>query len=591
MIKSQKIKKIILSLSAICSSLIIGLSMSVVAKASVKDQFLFPSEVEKNTYLGMQTQLARIMPADEDAKNYRYGVVFKETNTLIETNGYSFLPEKEGTYKCIYSYELDGEKYEYTYEIVASIKEGPVFRSEPNFPYAFVSGSTYTLPTIEAYDYTGGTKKNAEVKVTATLGGVPVTITDNKLVPISQNVGDKIDITYAATSAGKSEIIEKTIPIVNVYNQAGEVDMSKLFYQTGALKTYANDSCVGVTTTSDLDVQAVNLLAAEGLEVRFAFGENKEAEKLTLKMESLEDPSVALSLSFNKGKQSTFTKGTITLNNTQRKDYKFSDDGVIKVVFSESKSAFLGEANELLFDVDTDLQGGSFTGFPGGLVKVTLSIEDVYGTCDVNFYQINFQKLTNAKNDFVKPTLSSENKSSEAERGKEYVVKNIYAVDVIDPSASVDVCVLLRGQEIEYTFTKDGILSFTPDKAGSYTIKYSTCDKSDNEGDFTKIVFVKDQQKPELTVDKTPVKKAALNQTIKLPGATATDNDDVSGLSISLYIVSPTAEMRRIAIVKGDKLEETPYKFEDKGTYYVRYMVTDEYENFVIKEFKIVCGG
>ncbi len=584
-----KMKRIMLSLTALGAAVVVGASTATVVRASVKDYFLFPDEIAKNTYLGMQTSIARIMPADEDAENYRYGVFFKETNERIETDGYNFLPEKEGTYKCVYSYDIDEEKYEYTYEIAASVKEGPVFRSQPNFPYAFVSGAEYGLPVLEAFDYAGGTKKVATVSVSATIDGDPVTVSGNSFTPVAESVGDTVEIVYTATSGSKSENIKKTVPIVNVYNAVGEVDMSGLFYQTGAQKTYATESCVGVRTTSDTEVQFVNLLAAEGLEMRFGFGEKQEAEKLTLTFESLADPSVALSLSFTKS-NSASGKGIVTLNGRKSRDYKFNDSGIIKVGLQESRARFVRDANELLFEIDTDLQGGEFKGFPGGLVKVSARVENVYGTADVEFYQINLQMITNAKKDLVNPTLCIEDKTLETKLGETYEIRNLRAVDVIDPSAVLEVTVALGVQPVPFTFA-NGVLTFVPQTAGEYRFQYKTIDRSGKSGKFTLIVSVKDEVKPELNVSTAPAASVSINQLVDLPGVTATDNGGEDWLTISLYVMTPTGELRRIATADGGSLEGTQYQFTDKGTYIVRYMVMDEYQNFTIKDFKVVCGG
>ncbi len=589
MTKIAKIKKIAFSLTALCAAVVVGASTMTVARASVKEYFLFPDEIAKNTYLGMQTQIARVTPADEDAENYRYGVLFKETNELIETDGYSFLPEKEGTYKCVYSYEINGDKHEYTYEIVADVKDGPVFRAQPNFPYAFVSGSVYRLPQVEAYDYTGGGKKAATVQVAATIEGEPITVNDDAFTPVAEKVGDTVEIVYTATSGAKSEQVKTTVPVVHVYNEMNEVDMSGLFYQTGGQKTYANESCVGVRTTSDLEVQFANVLAAEGLEMRFGFGEKSEAEKITLTLESAADPSVALSLTFNKGKKAA-EKGTVLLNGKAKKDYKFAEDGVIKVVLEEGKARFLREGNEVLFDIDTDLAGGEFKGFPSGLVKVAFQVENVYGTCDIEFYQINLQMISNAKYDYVQPALASENKSAETGIGEKYTIGNIRAVDVIDPSATVEVKITLLGKPVVGEI-KDGTLTFIPEKAGAYAFKYTTTDRSYNSEDYTKIVYVRDEVNPELHLSKAPAESVTLNQKVKLPSATASDNGGGGGLTIALYVQTPTGEMRRIAKAQGDTLAETEYTFTDSGTYVVRYVVADEYENFSTVDYKVVCGG
>ncbi len=580
-------KRWLLWFLAVCSVFLIVAGINFKAQATDKERFILPKEIVKSVYVGTYANIARVMPSEENAENYHFGVINDTTGELVQTDGYRFVPEHAGKYKCVYSYESEGEKYEYTYLINAILSDAPVFLEEPNFPYAFVSGVTYELPRPVAYDYSGGDKKVAKVSVAARIGEKNLAVNENNITPESDNMGDRVTITYTAASASNSKIIEKSIPVVRVYKENG-VDMTGLFYQTDAQRVFADSDKITLTATNDMDVQFANLLSAEGLEIVTGFGARCEAERIVLRVESYYDPSVAFTLAFDKGRKAS-GNGEVILNGKERKKFEFSENQKLKLAVDNKKSRLLTDQNEVLFSVKTDLNGGQFTGFPDEMVKVSIKAEGVYGTCDLNIYQINLQMISNQTSDFVQPSLLTSDIGAEMMVGETIRMQYFAAVDVIDPCATVSVTASLMGTPVDIDVNENGSFSFTPEKAGSYMFRFITLDRSGNEGEYRKVMYVLDAEKPSLEVDGSIPDTVQPNKTLKLPSATASDNNGNDKLLVYVTIVYPSAQTRVIASATGGILSDAEFTFENAGKYFIRYIAVDEYDNFVLSEYKIEC--
>ena len=405
---------------------------------SLNDEFVIPGLIDKTGYVGETMELARVMPTDSTAKNYNF-VVLNNNNETVATDGYSFLPTSAGEYKCLYSYELDGKKYEYTYIVDVTVKDGPVFATSPVFPNAFLSGKNYKLPEIKAADYTSGSAVNAVVTTTVTYAGQEIPVTNGVFTPVYQNSTDKAVVTYTATSGGKSETYTVFVPVVKVTDEDGKLSMEELFARKGFEQARADEEKLIYTSTGDAEALFANKLIADGLDLEFGFGENNQAASIIVTMQSFEDPSVALTVEFKKGNRSSGT-GSVILNGTTQKAYEYSKGGTLRLTFDEDRKQFTGVDGNYLFDVLTDSKGGEFNGFPGGVVKLSIAVKNVYGVCDLNVFKVN-QYLNNSEKEMVTPELLLEEKTTEYKVGEVVTLANAVAYDVINPNAELRITV------------------------------------------------------------------------------------------------------------------------------------------------------
>ncbi len=583
----KKFRKIfIVALFSLCASCIVSVSVSSFAKADQQEAFYMPESISRAAYLGEKTEIARITPVQEDAEKYSYTVIRAATGERVATEGYSFVPEIAGEYKCIYYYEFGGEAQTYSYVILAEVKETPVFTRDANYPNAFIGNNKYSVDALSAFDYTTGEKAEAEVVVTAKCNDQEMAITDGVFTPTYNGEGSMVELKYVATyNDVRAEQIYK-IPVVNVY-QGNKVDMSGLFYSTGVSNTNVTTECASFTANRDAEIQYANILHANMMQFTFGFGEQCEGERIVFEMTSYLDPSVKLSLTFNKGKQNS-GEGTLVLNGNASRAWDFEEAALQTVVFDAANKKFTTGDGSILFEVNQDEGGGVFAGFADGLVKVSLRMEGVYGACDLNVYQINAQVITNDTEDYVSPSLVLGDMSLEATVGEKVVIKGLRAVDVVDPNATVTVKVSCMGKPVETTKNADGSYSFVPTQSGDYLMVFSTRDRSSNDGRYNKIVYVYDKQAPSIELKGSVPSTAKVGATLNAPDALAIDNEE--GVRLQVMVKTPSAAL----VLLADSADETlgsSFTFEEAGEYVLYYYATDACYNSDVKSFVIVCGG
>lgn len=284
----------------------------------------------------------------------------------------------------------------------------------------------------------------------------------------------------------------------------------------------------------------------------------------------------------------------------------------MRLSYSDAKKQFLGVGDEFLFDVTTDAQGGEFTGFPGGLVKVGIAVKNTYGTCDLDLYKVNRQRLSSSDREQIAPTLYMEEFNTEYAVGDTITLPAAYALDVVDPNAELRVTVSkgnttvkdLSGNEIEGVLVDPNKpISFKVEKSGNYRVSYDMLDTAavDDNGDpieesQSKPIRVYDYEAPVISVNgsvKTTVKKG---DTITIPEVKVTDNDGGNLTMLQVCMIRPTGYIDAIAdnlsssgTPNTDTVKSSTYTFAATGTYYLRLMATDQYGNYEKKEYVIKC--
>ena len=118
----------------------------------------------------------------------------------------------------------------------------------------------------------------------------------------------------------------------------------------------------------------------------------------------------------------------------------------------------------------------------------------------------------------------------------------------------------------------------TLNEYGKYEILYTAEDKNYNKSSVNFAVIVTDTEKPVLTVSGELAGEYKLGDEIKIPTASATDNQDLN-VNISCYIKNPYGVLQRVKMSERVKLTEM-------GTYIVTVVATDSYSNSARKTFK-----
>ena len=582
-----------------------GVLVKAFADVDVRDNFNFPDVIDKDGIVGQKTEIARIMPADDLAQDYLFTVLYEGKE--VETDGYSFLPEKAGAYTCFYYYVSEGKMYEYSYIINVQPSESPVFADTLKFPVAFLAGKSYQLPEITAADWSQG-KKEAQITKEVFINGQSVPVT-NGVLTVDTVGSATATVRYTASINGKQSVLETDVPVVDI-NKTVEgksvIDMAELFVTRGfdgssvytEKNTSGKDVAKGIDFSALVDANAkfANLLGAN-MSIEFGFGKACAAQSIVLTMESLEDPSVALTLEFNKGNQDE-GRGQVILNGSLAKIFDFTKEGKISLSLDSAAKKFKVGASEL-FSITTDAKGGEFNGFPGNRIKLSVALKGVYGGTDLRIYKINNQILGGDK-DTASPVLFKSDFNREYFAGETINVFDRFAVDVIDPSAVVKTSVVyngttpvkdVNGREITAVLNSQP-LSFVADKSGNYTVLCVLEDEAGKVSDEANLFFVYDATPPVLEVAGTVVTTVDIGGSIKLPSAKATDNDGVENVDIQICVLTPSGKYVQVDYASGVDYAGGKFnEFKEAGDYKVRYIATDKYGNYAVKEFAVTCGG
>ncbi len=575
-----------------------GCAAQAEAEVNVRDYFNIPAGAQTTTYVGAETYLAFVSPTESKAEHFTITVV-DDNGEEVPVNNNKFTPETAGQYKCYYAYALNGENYSYDYTITASVKDGPVFHKAPEFPYAFLAGREYTLPTLTAVDYS---QNGATATVSVAVAGT--TEADYKFTPVYNGVGTEAEVVYTATVGGKTETLTAKVPVLNpAFASDKSVDVTELFVSTGFASKKLTEEAIVYSTTTDAELQFANLIYGVGTEVQFGFGDEDKAEALTVTYTSLEDPSVALALRYEKGKISTGT-GKVILNGGNAIPYEYEPYKQLSISYNAKRSTLVGVGGVELFKVTKDINGNPFNGFPGGLVKVSIAVEDVYGDVDVSVYKIANQNFGGVTRDQIQPTVNRDSMPIEYQVGEVITFKSAYVTDVIDPYATVNVTVKhnnqlvrdINGNPINKTDgTKD--IQFVAEKRGQYVV---TTQIEDGAGNFnimplTTNLYVYDETPPEIKISGDIPTSVAVGGTVTFPKITAEDVESGDKVILQLLIIRESMHTTQVAVDDDNRngcvIDGAKYTFTNAGTYTIRIVATDESFNSVAKEYKIVCGA
>lgn len=577
-----------------------GCATTASAQYEIADYFNVPNEVQTTSYVGVEVDLARVKPTDSDATNFGF-VLLDAEGKEVETDGYKFVAKTAGTYKCVYSYDLNGEKYEYSYALTATVKDGPVFEDELKLPYALMAGRTYELPTITAKDYsTNASGANANVAISAKCSGASVAVTNNQFTPVYSGVGSEAEITYQATSGGKTETIVKSVPILNPFVEVGVVDFTQIFATSGFESSKVAGTAITYSTINDSEAKFANIMHESGVDFSFGFGANYKAERITVKMESVEDPSVYVTLTYEKGKAES-GKGSIILNGRDKKDYTYEAGQQLRVAYNANAKRIDGVGGEALFTVEEDANGNEFEGFENSLVRVSFELDGVYGDADFNVYSIgNFTVDEKVATDMLSPQLYFPSVSTEFLVGETVTISDVMAFDIIDPTVIVELTVKLgntiitdvNGRAINAVDGKKAV-SFVPTRPGDYTLEYRIEDGAGNYNrlKIKRIFYVYDRTAPTISVGGSIATTAKVGDTLTVPTVTATDAESGSAVEVQVVMRWPSGKMRQQGYSKTGSVSGITFKFDKTGTYTLMFVATDESGNYTRLEYNIVCGG
>jgi hypothetical protein len=149
----------------------------------------------------------------------------------------------------------------------------------------------------------------------------------------------------------------------------------------------------------------------------------------------------------------------------------------------------------------------------------------------------------------------------------------------------------VNGQLISNILNSQDI-TFVAEKSGNYTVLCFLEDAAGKTSDEANLFFIYDVTPPTLEMKGEVPSTATVGAKFVLPGAKATDNDGAENVDIQVCVLTPSGRYVQVMVASGVEVEgATSYDFTEAGDYKVRYIATDKYGNYAVKEFTVTCGG
>lgn len=511
-----------------------------------------------------------------------------------------FFPTRAGEYTVtVTAVDYIGQSYGKTYTVVVEAGECPVYLSTPVLPKYFISGRTYVLPSMTAYDYTDGSGTAIKAKVAYVDGEGTKRALEGRITPVANALKDTLDIVYYtsdinAENGYATNLAFKDIPIITAVTESKgkySIDYSKLFATSGAYVETTRDS-TSIKTESDGSVEFINPLGASGLTMRFKgvqTASNFGAFVITMSDSQNPDQTIKLYYAPADEKTSTFTINSLT-GTKYTASQSFFGENTFSLEYDSVNGVKFDPMSSVYAAVKTYANGEAFQGFDSGKVYVSYGFEGVTGKAEVKLTQLAGQKITNQTVDRGDPVLSIDSEYlGYVGYGEQIRIPKAVFTDLVDPYVIGQVTVQTpedANGKRRVVKTLDGLYlnAASTDREyyieasmyGTYLITFSAKDFAGNEFEYAYYVNVVDTVAPVITLPENVVTEGKVNKTITLSKATVSDN--VEGeIKLTVYVYSPSMVMYEL------KNGDYSFKTNKAGKYQIVYVAVDAAGNYALK--------
>lgn len=515
-----------------------------------------------------------------------------------------FILEKAGewTLTCTAS-DYVGSVAVSTLKLTAVTKNRPVIVSEPNLPIAYVSGGTYRLPQLSAYDYTSGEKVEKVCSVEVSYGSAsPTTVkSGEEFTPTVTESGDKVKLNYVCDGVS---LYQREIPVIIVFDREEIGDTGNFRQVVATDKYFFTENNVSI-------VNRENLGGNQG--IKFTTNEEIESAKVSFINAQLAN-SFSLNF-FTVPNESKFDGVAITITDSLDKDVSIKvillkDDGQTKLVVGDTQIA-------LLFDFDgsfsasysvgfnngkvvvnsatsitvTKTQSGkAFDGFPSGKVYFDIEMINAESGASLFLNEISRVKVANNQDNTAPYVTTYDTVSTSALKDSVYVVQKVVACDVLCPN--VQSFLTVKRPDGTIAKSKDGIelknvdasvdYEIVMDAYGKYSVTVETTElnwRYSNVSYFEYAVEVVDGDAPIIEFKGKFKDTLRVGNTLTIPKFEVTDGHSAQDkISVMIVITNP----KGMPIYLYDN--ERSIVCEYKGEYKICIYAYDEAGNLAVFE-------
>ena len=512
----------------------------------------------------------------------------------IALENYSFVPEKLGEYRIVYTatdyYGVTGDA---TLKITVGENNTTVFMNEIVLPDLLISGFQYTLPQIVAKTCSGG--KVVECVIGYFVNGSQIGV--DRTFTASGSSATVECRAYKQGASGAYESIEKTVVVVDGKNGT---DRTAYFYdKEGRITATEKTDAIELSASSDGSAEFANKLRGGSFTLGVTYSlANANFASFKIILCDAEDSTRTLTFKF------TFDSGVkLTVPYGQSTNYPTNQD-YFKFNFN-CNTGIVSDANDTTAaSLKKDDAGNDFTGFANGLYA-KFAFEGVSGTSKISLSTLNEQPFgTQNSADETGPAIELAGELAvKVKTGETITIFPARAYDVLSQIDRVTVMVQKIGTPtpVLATTSADEAHTVKLTERGTYRAAYYAYDTAGNSSFAIYTIRVVDSVAPSLKVDFNNATKS-VGDTVTLPKVTA--SDDSGTVYYDIFVTLPTNEVRLVlhsvngeatSYLKADdrnypssfKASDNSFRLEMKGKYVLTVMAYDDDYNITTQSFTI----
>ena len=500
--------------------------------------------------------------------------VYKDGNEQVLTvkdGQYQFKPMKGGEYKLVVEvvdYLNRAQVQEYKFDV--AVNDIAQFVTKPYMPEYLYSGYSFTIPTVQAFNYYTNSDVAVEVYLTDKNGTNKVT--NGKILPQVANSYDKVTLTYKAGETEQSY----EITVIKV-GDSTDLKMSNFFVENPDVSKIATEDKLTFVATKDVTVQYSNRILAEDFSLKLDVDKNRNAySSIIVTLYDSIDKNIAVQLKFARVGDSVkcYVNNAKEGNGVSSSFTKDADEIIFEFINSTSK---IKMGAQTLYIVN-DLAGNKFEGFPSQYITLEIGMAGVTGEAGVELYSISKQIFSSKPEEFIRPSYYIDGSYGGVFKLNDtYTFAKIYAGDVFSQDVEVSYSVYAPDGEILNTvdgtplINVDGSRAYncTLSQIGTYRFSLKVKDQNTNTVTFTYVFSVIDTEKPTISLSGKVPATAKVGNTIVLPKATASET--LVGEKVYVHVIKPNGV--------SEKVENFKFVANQKGIYKVCYYAIDEAYN------------
>lgn len=483
-------------------------------------------------------------------------------------------------------------------EINGIVSGKPVTVETVELPTAYVSGSTYVLPVLYAYDYSNGKEQKTCDVIVEYNGSKKTYQSGSTFVPTVENHQDKIKLTYVCEG---TTLAESEVPVLVVFGREripgnteryrDVIQVEKYFYTADDI-TFTNGyqmldvSGLKMTANQSLDsakMTFANPQMADGAAFDFLTVPNEaKFERLAITFKDSQDSSIAVKVVLAKDEGTTLLQVGDTLLSLNL-DFDGAAATAYSVGFSNDK---LVVNSTTAVDVEKTESGKPFCGFPSHKVYLEVEMLDVEAGASIFLQKISGVNVSN-KQDTSGPSIqTAESVVMNAFKDEVYTVQKVIVGDALAPNSEAKVTIVAPDGSI--VSTVDGVELNEVDATLDYEIKLTqyglytvsvTAKESDgwkysNKSVFEYVVSVIDGEKPTITFEKEFDTKIEVGDLLIIPDYEVADNYSTADKITVMTVITNPKGMP--VYLYGDS---NAVRCEYAGVYKVTMYVYDEMGN------------